>query len=234
MLVTGLLIASSVWSATPFSDTFTGANGTNLDAHTPTAGTSWTEEYASASGQLQIQSNTIVSQFTGTSQGSFQAANATYGSNNYTVSITLTTFANNFASRNVWIGCRYANSGGFDGYFASISPAVGTNDVIIYRVDNGTPTKISGSEDSGSTTGDVMMLECNGNQIGLKKNGSYVINPITDATYSTGMAILGMGEILGLTQFEMHVSDVAVDNFSVDTIASPIAGEFGPLKRRGQ
>lgn len=229
-LILWLLLPSAAHAATIFHDTFTGPNGTNLEAHTPEIGTSWTEEYSTATGQIDIQSNTIQSEYSGGSDGSFQKANGTYPHGNYTVTAVFSTIDNGSGARNAWIGCRYANSGGFDGYFASIAQQPNTNDVVIYRVDNGTPTKISGTEDTNPTTGDTFVLECKGSQIGLKKNGSYVINPITDATYSTGVAIVGFGEILGLTSFGTGASGNRIDTFTVETIDT---GNFF-LKRRAQ
>ena len=216
-------------STTPFNDTFTGTNGTNLQAHTPDTGTSWTQEVINGSGQIQIQSNAIQAQFTASAGGSFQAANATYGSNDYTVTAVFVSIAGTTASRNAWLGCRYANSGGTTGYFAAIVQNA-TNDVVIYRLDAGTPTKISGSEDTNPTNGDTFALECNGSQIGLKKNGSYVINPITDPTYTTGVAAVGFGEIFGLTAYGTAGGEMTIDTFTVTTIDPSTS--VGPLRRR--
>lgn len=227
-----LLWAPSAQAATIFQDAFTDTDGVDLDAHTPDIGTSWTEVALVGSNQLGILSNTLQSETGNSGQGSFWTAQGTYSSADYTVTLTVVDVGSGIGTVSWWIGCRIVNSGGIDGYAAAIADPGNTNDVRIYRLDNGTATKISSTEDVTPADGDIFQLECTGTSIGLKRNAAYVINPITDATYSAaGEAGTGSGEIFGVTEYGTFTGHFDMDNFTVETISG--AATFGPLRRRG-
>lgn len=231
-LLCAWLAATPSWAVTTiFSDTFTDTNGVDLDAHTPDTGTSWTEINLTGANQLGILSNTLQSETTNSAQGSMWSADGTYSTANYTVTITCTDCGAGISSVAWWIGCRLNNTGGWDGYIAAIADATNTNDARIYRLDNGAATKISSTEDTGPADSDVFQLECDGSAIGLKKNGSYVIGPINDATYSAaGKGGTGSGEVFGLTEWGTIAGNFDIDNFVVETIDN--SATFGPLRRR--
>lgn len=229
LLILSMLLASPAWSATIFNDTFTDTDGTDLVAHTPDTGTSWTEIHDTGTQVLGISSNVVIPETTSSTRGAVNSADATYSTADYTVTATFGTVTGGASDGVAWIGCRFDNTGGWDGYLAGIIQPDNTNDVRIYRIDNNVATKISSTEDATPTSGDVFQLECNGSAIGLKKNGSYVISPITDATYSAaGVAVIGNGEVFGLSAFGSR-PDTDITTFLVETIES---ASFGPLRRR--
>jgi hypothetical protein len=138
-LTVAVLLIVSLWapsaSATViFQDTFTDTDGVDLDAHTPDTGTSWTEFTITGSSQLGINTNALISETSNSGQGSAFSADGTYGTADYKVTATFSDIGTGISTVNAWIGCRYVNSGGVDGYFASIAEPDNTNDVRIYRL----------------------------------------------------------------------------------------------------
>lgn len=198
-----------------FYDECTDTEDTPLENHTPNIGTSWVLIGANGVQHL-IKSNTCRSGAAGGSSWTRHYADATYPHGNYTVAIRYSVLPDtDNPGRGGWIGCRYADISGISGYFASVAQADTTNDVRLYRFTAGTGTKLSGSEDVNPTSGDVFELVCEGNQVGLKRNGSYVLGPYTDNTYSTGAAFVGWGDLGSVTDMTSPGITQAFDRFTV-------------------
>lgn len=213
-----LLSTSPTWAATIFNDTCTDTDGDNIDTqHTPNTGTSWTEFSTVNGGQIAVYGNSCTEEIgPGSNIGAQYTADATYSTANYTVTATYDVFTSTAAGRISTLICRWQDANNF--YAAWIEDSAGTNDVRIYDCTAGTCTKLSSTEDTNPTAGDVFILECNGSSIGLKKNGSYVISPITDATHSAaGKAGMGAGTFGNITAGSGN-GNIKITTFLVETI----------------
>lgn len=210
--------ATPSWGAIYFSDDCNDTTGTAIESHTPDVGTGWTQIVESAGGQWEIDTNMCEPRFNGVTEGAFYSAAGTYSTANYTVQVDLAAWPNTSTAANAIIGCRYENNGGTDGYVVFIYDAPGFDpDVVLYRSDDGALTSL-GTANTGPVATDQILLECNGDQIGVKKNGSYIINPVTDGTYSNaGTALMGGGDVLGITNGG-HSANYSLDNFVVTSI----------------
>jgi hypothetical protein len=217
LLILGLC-AVPAGAATIFADNFTGTDLASITTSTPETGTGWTG--IDTTTGMELASNAVYQPSTAIGRALY-SADATYSTANYMITITFNLMASpGTDGAAFWLGCRYVNSGGIDGYFAMIAEGATTNDVRIYRVDDGVATKLSGAEDTGPINTDTFVFECNGSSIGLKKNGAYVINPITDATYSAaGKATIGGGEMFGLTALRSS-GNSSITQFTVEDIAA--------------
>lgn len=78
--------------------------------------------------------------------------------------------------------CRMA-SGAQTQYFAQTN----TVETKLYKVVAGTFTQL-GVDGAACATGNVLRLECVGDQITVKKNGTTIIGPITDSAIASGNA----------------------------------------------
>ena len=223
-----LLAVPAQAATTIFNDTFTGAAG-NLSAHSPDTGTSWTSVLQSTV-LIKLDGSGNAYDGVGPDSAGYQylTADATYPSANYNITATLSTFSPGGGTRMIGIIGRYVDSSNY--YMATIIDSGQANDVRIYKVVAGTATKISGSEDTNPTTNDVFIFEFNGSAIGLKKNGSYVINPITDATFSSaGKAGLGAGDFGTETGMQTAGTGALVTTFLVDYAPAAVSGRRKPV-----
>lgn len=206
-----------------FNDTFTETGDTLLESHVPDIGTSWTIIVSNGpgTGQMKVDaaSDTVYGEGPNSVGGAWYTADVTYSTANYEVEGTLNPGGNFGATRTLWLGCRYQNVGGHDGYGAWIEEAAGANDIQLYKFDNGVSMKLSSTEDTNPTDADIFTLVCNGTSISLKKNGSNVINPITDSTHSQiGKAFVGNGDIADITAAASPGSTFAFTQFRVNEL----------------
>lgn len=104
-----------------------------------------------------------------------------------------------------------------DGYIAF---RFGNDAYAVYRAD-GTP--LGGTSSGVAANGDLMALECIGDQITFKVNGSTVLGPFTDSTYTSGKA--GLWNPSG--------SPGICDDFLVETDSAPAAATVRGLVGRG-
>lgn len=217
-----VLSASPGWAAEIFRDTFTGTINTNINAHTPDVGTSWTliATGGNTAGEISLNGSGAVTGEGPNSAGhGLYTADATYPTADYDVEATFATFTPGGITRTMYIGCRFTATNNF--YFAWIEDGAGTNDIRIYSVSSGVSTKLSSTEDTNPTTGDVFTLTCRGNKIGLKKNGVYVITEITDSTHtSAGKALVGDGDIVDITGAASAGPNLQLGLFTVNTVAA--------------
>ena len=77
---------------------------------------------------------------------------------------------------------------------------------ILYRVQAGTPTSIAGPAAAGAS-GDVIEIVCAGNSISVKRNGSVILGPVTEAFNNTATKY-GIGQV-------DSAAAARFDNFSV-------------------
>jgi hypothetical protein len=216
-----LLVPLTGHAATIFDDTFTGTGG--LSAHTPDVGTSWTSVFSNGLSFTLDGAGAVGDNGPSSSLYNYLTANATYSTADYDVTATFSTFNTAGASRMIGLLARYQDTNNF--YLAWIEDGTGTNDVRIYSCVAGTCTKISSTEDTNPTANDVFVLELRGNQIGLKKNGAYVINPITDSSISAaGKAGYGAGDFLNITTASTPGGGGKATQFTVTTVDATSCG----------
>lgn len=217
-----------------FDDTFTETVDTLLESHVPDLGTSWTTIAYNATGFMKVDQAGDFAYGVGPDSSGFAwyTADVTYPSADYEVEGTLNPGVTTGATRVLWLGCRYQNVGGHDGYGAWIEEAAGANDIRLYKFDNGVSTKLSSTEDTAPAINDIFTLVCSGTSISLKKNGSNVISPITDSTHSQiGKAFVGDGDIADITAAASPGDTFAWTRFRVTNTGGG-APQF--LKRRIQ
>lgn len=213
-----------------FNDTMTGTNGTALSAHTPDTGTSWTSLALSGTTiTLNGSGGATDPNGPGVSLVAYYKANATYDTANYDVEAQHSTFVNTTAGRMVGLLAHVQDASNF--YLAYISTPTDTNDVRIYKCVGGTLTKMSTTEDTGPVANDIFILEVRNNSVGLKKNGSYVINPIAGdaALAAAGTAGYGVGDVCGDTSFASGGANFVVDYFKVTTYATSTRRAQAPI-----
>jgi hypothetical protein len=211
--------ANPGFAATYFSDDCNDTDGVTLASHTPDTGTSWTViQTTGASGTMNINTNGCAHTSTSASSGHIYTADGTYSTANYAVQATISRW-DAASTQLTWLGCRVV--AGIDGYFVGLQDDSQNPDVLLYRSDDSVATQL-GTANTGLVATDVVSLECSGSSITVKKNGTAIIGPITDATYSAaGEAILGAGDILDITAFSGTAgANHRVDDFTVTSIES--------------
>ena len=211
-----LLTAPAQAATTIFDDTFTGGAGA-LTSHTPDTGTSWTALNVSGVSISLDGSGSISDNGPGAATYAYYTANATYPTADYDVTVTFSAMNTACATtRMAGILGRIQDASNY--YLAWIEcDASATNAIRIYKVVAGTSTKISGAEDVTSAANDIYVFEFRGSAIGLKRNGSYVINPITDTAISAaGKAGYGVGDFGTETGAAAPGSNIAATQFTVN------------------
>lgn len=188
--------------AVVFSDTFTAANGTTLQAHDAT----WVKNTADApvdliilSGRVALSSGSSVSTYINTASGALtdQLVEADI------VAASGTGGIHGVVARSSATQREY--------YLARWNAGV----LQLYRFDAGSTNKLVASDASAPmTTGQThkIGLRCVGNQISVVWDGVTKIGPVTDSTYT-----LGYPGVRVLTDASRSMS---IDNFSVDNLAA--------------
>jgi hypothetical protein len=216
------------WAGVIFDDTFTGSS-VALNSHTPDTGTSWTL-VTNNTTTLALNGSGGVAETAGPSvtRFAFYTANTTYASADYDVEVTFSTFTTAAAGRMFGLVGRWQDANNY--YLAWIEDSAGTNDVRLYSCVAGTCTKISSTEDTNPTANDVFLLEMRGSQIGLKKNGSYVINPVTNSNHSAaGKAGLETGDFGDITTASGMGGNGVATRFTVTEIVSATRRPIAPM-----
>jgi len=187
-------------------DTFTDADLTVIDAHTPDQGSGW----QTASGSAFIFTNALASNGSGTwiarnltTLQPIQAAEATLHSGS----------ANGYVFTRSGVGpdgyCFFFGSGAF---------------ARILRCDDGSFTTLASNDPAHPAQGDVCRLEANGTGLTALVNGSSVLTA-TDSTYATGLSGLG---------FDIPFNGALDDFFAYDDDGSvPPAFAISLFKRTG-
>jgi hypothetical protein len=157
-------------------DSFVDTTGTNLESHTPSgtgATGSWTR-IGGAAGQAKINANAL--EFAGITQTLYAATdNGT---------------ADHYAQAVMGNGFNLGS-----GYFPLVIRAVDASNFIGYRYTGFTTHELFtcvsggftniGSVSSALNVGDTIYLEASGNSITVKRNGTTIIGPITNASLNT-------------------------------------------------
>lgn len=185
--------------AVVFSDTFTAADNTTLQAHDA----SWAKNTADApvdlvikSGGVVLSSGAIASTYINTAAG--------------VLSDQLVEADIVFATASLGIHSVIARSATASRAFYLARWNGGL--LQLYRFEAGSVVKHGNDISAPVTTGQThrLGLRCVGNQISLEWNGVTKIGPITDATYASGYP--------GIRVIEPET--VRIDNFSVDNLAA--------------
>ena len=185
--------------AVVFSDTFTAANGTTLQAHDAT----WVKNTADAPVDVLVKSGGIV-------LSSGEAA-STY----------INTTAGSLTDQLVEVDIVFATAtNGIHGVVARASSVAreyyiarwNAGYLQLYKFDATTVVQLGSSVAQSVTVGSThrIGLRCVGNQISLEWDGVTKIGPITDSTYASGYAGLRL----------ISTGAVLLDNFSVDNLAA--------------
>lgn len=196
-----------------FNDTFTVASDTDLDAHTPDTGTSWTKVWGTdaASKYSVIAASDDCRQAAGTNKGCLYTADATYDSADYYIETTVKGVAT--TTEPVFLCLRVADQENF--YSFSIQ---GTSSIFRKKV-AGTWTAL-GATITAPVVNDVVRFEVSGSTLSVDYNAvEQTTRTDTDLT-ATGKAGLGGGG--GAEMFnsghDLNASNI-IDSFGVTTAA---------------
>lgn len=100
----------------------------------------------------------------------------------------------------------FHDGSGLDGYLCQGRKNNNAYAIRIFRLDNGAATLLGSEYSWTPSANDVVRLEASGTSIQAKLNGSVVVGPVTDATYSGGFAGIG-------TYAQVSGQTMTVDNF---------------------
>lgn len=186
-----------------FGDSFTEASDTNLSAHTPDTGSSWTR-IVSASTEAQVDEATDTLHrpyYGGTVRNIYQANIAgTWADDQAAEGIR--TIAPNLAAAAPSVRVQSDGASSADGY--AVGYNAGTTSTKLFRIDSGVYTELESV--SGTIADEVIRIEAIGTSIKMYKGGVLLGSGVTDATYQTGGTP-------GLVTFK-SVSGTAFDNFA--------------------
>ena len=204
-----------------FSDSFTDTNGTLLTAHTPDAGTGWTESGdASAFIDAEIQNNQARPSSNRANQDLIVHADPDQSSADYTVKATIKGLqeAN---SRPLGLIARYTDDDNF--YLAEILP--GEDQFKLWVKNAGTPTQLGSTINQAPAVNDVVELIVSGTTISVKVNSTEIISVTNSVHSSAGAGGLFWGD--GFTGNSVNQNN-EFDDFSI-TEAAAGGGRSGDL-----
>lgn len=197
-------------------DAFTGANGTSP----PNA--NWTEPLFEGDGGLQIQGNQATSD--NASFGDSYWNPGTFGPDSEAY-ITISTLpASGFI---IYLMIRGVSPGvaGIDGYYLELVKNPGTDDVSIWRYDDGVSTQLGAAISQEFSTGDALGFEAIGSTIAAYRKPSASawasLGTRTDSTYSAA----------GYLALGCQATTVRLDDFGGGTVV--VAGGQPLVKRMG-
>ena len=187
--------------AVVFSDTFTGPNGTTLQAHNAT----WVKNTADAPADLILQSGGIVLS-SGTTASAY-------------INTTAGLLTDQLVEADIFPA---SGTGGIHGVVARSAPSAreyyiarwNAGYLQLYRFNAGSVLQLGGGVTASVTVGQThrIGLRCVGNQISLEWDGVTKIGPITDSTYASGYP--------GVRVLTDASRSMSIDNFSVDNLAA--------------
>lgn len=207
-----------VWAALPFTDSFTGTNGTALGTYSA----SWT--VPKVAGNIEIQSNAVQSKVAAVypyNVGTAYNNSNTYNNDQYaTVTLTFTGAPDESAGPAI----RLDSTGA--GYFASYNEVNGQAciGISLDQGVNGLSSVNLGCDGTDYNTGDTLTIKAVGTTISILKNGVQTTS-LTDTNYTTGNAgVVGIG-----TQTTM-----LIDNFEGGNVSASGPDVTHFYKRRFQ
>ena len=163
-----------------FTDAFTEVSDTNLSAHTPNTGASWTQGAGATEAEVDgVTDTAVMDYYTGTVMRIYTAdISGGWANDQKATGINATEATLTGSSRTP--GVRV--SAGDDGYFAG-----GRSTYVIkgHRVDNNALTEILSHTATISST-DRIGLQFVGSTGQLELNGTLVGSTVSDSTYATG------------------------------------------------
>lgn len=204
-------------AAAIFSDTFTESTDTELSAHTPDTGTSWTKVVGIVAGStdtgsgsdLGIEESTDTLHATasttgaGDADGAIYSADATYSSANYEAEVVST--AGDTDDDYSIIAVRMADTNNF--YAFEWTTGAGK----LWKRVAGTDTQL-GTDTGGVADGEKVTLRCFNNTITVFIAGQVAIEVEDESLSAAGKAGLGMGGAITVTG---DVSAQQLDSFNV-------------------
>lgn len=218
-----LILPSYAADTTIFSDAFSGTNGTDLNAHTPNIGTSWTKaEDTAGTNKLAITSSTVTmgASANTNSQRLTYAAVPASSTADMASDIKITTLATNnsaFVDDTIYLEVRYQDASNF--YYCLIYGANSTaSPTHIGKKVSGTASSLANTTDT-LVANDIFRCEVVGSTLTLYKNGSSILST-TDTTISgAGNGGVGMGNVQ--TSTDDYHTQWKLDDFHVYEISSP-------------
>jgi hypothetical protein len=198
-----------------FNDTFTVAVATDLAAHTPDTGTSWTQLQVTGSRFFQIVADLDALRASGNSgdSGFIYTADATYSTADYEVQVTFVTTFSTITP--LYLMARIQD---VENMYA-VRIVSGASGMQLYKKVSGTWSTLGSAVTVAD--GSVIKLSVNGTAIKVYDDGAEVIS-VTDSSISgAGKAGLGHGGGVELvTSTDDTRAVVMADNFSVNTLSS--------------
>jgi hypothetical protein len=196
-----------------FNDTFTEGATTNLAAHTPDTGTSWTSIWSDTGFVLQVLSTgTVRCSANGGNIGMMYTADVTYPSANYETQFD---FLGTFSGITpIYILARIQDQ---ENMYAVRLVSSGFGNSQLYKKVAGTWSTLGGS--FAVANGSVVKLSVNGSAIKVYDDGAEAVS-VTDSDISAaGKAGIAHG---GGTELAISTDDVRafsmIDNFSVNDL----------------
>lgn len=209
----GFLLLATVASAQFFNDTFTDANGTNLQSHVPNSGGTWSKITTSGGGNLTltIQSNTVQGA-TGTANSGVYFASQTPPAADYDVQASVT-IGTNGDNAGVFVAARAGESAGaHTGYYFG---TFGTNEVRLYSTAGGFLGTVSTTLTFGNTY--VFKIRVNGTSIKCYVDGTELIS-VTNSDF-TSAGQIGLWQWVGNSG-----TSFATDNMSASVLGGALDG----------
>lgn len=192
--------------ATVFSDTFTDTNGTLLQSHTPTIGTSWVKHSGSGSEDATISSNQLATPILAGASLLYYA-NGTPGNANYSTQATMTITANSGGG----VTARHSSSA-TTFYLARYLKSAGQWQ--LFKFVAGTATSLGTySESITNGTQKVCKLTCSGSTITVTIDGTLRITATDSAITAAGFGGVRLGSATA--------NDTLIDDYSVVDTVSP-------------
>lgn len=204
-----------------FRDAFTDTNGTALTAHTPDTGTGWTEVWKSGTDIAEVQSNEVMPDGLGASEGFIYSADATYSSADYKVFADVTT---QDSSDDVnYIMARMTDQDNF--YAIKFNEDVFT----LYKKVTGTWTQLDDEAVTLPVDTDVIQLRVQGTSIKGYINGVEHLTSTDSDITASGEAGFGMGGGAELQTTADDLSAQAITEFYVTDFATDYPGVIADL-----
>lgn len=173
---------------TVFSDTFTGTDATQLQSHTPDAGTSWTRLWGSTAGLDWVITTNQANPETSADNGVIYTADATYDSADYYIEWTLVTGPGVSTTRATYAFVRIQDQENM--YGVRLLGSTGT--CQLYKKVAGTWTAL-GSAFTVPANGSVCKLEIIGTTLTFYDDGVSVASASDSDISTAGKAGLGSG-----------------------------------------